>query len=95
MYLIIVGAEAEGQRLVDLATFEGHEATLIAADEEKARQVLQENSIRVIKGDIADKDTLKEAEIGRADAIIATTYDDAKNLMAMDVSAAKRSWHSH
>ena len=83
MYLIIIGAEAEGQRLVDIASAQNHELTLIAADEEKARQVLRENSIRVLQGDITDADILQEAEIERADAVIAATYDDAKNLMAM------------
>lgn len=83
MYLIIVGAEPESQRLIDLATAQNHEVTLIAADEEKARRVLKENSIRVLKGDITDGDILQEAEIERADAVIAATYDDAKNLMAM------------
>ena len=83
MYLIIVGAEAEGQRLIDLAMAQDHEITLIAADEDKARQVLKENEIRVLQGDIADKGILEEAEIARADAVVAATHDDAKNLMAM------------
>lgn len=83
MYLIVVGAEVEGQRLVDIAIEQGHEVTLIEKDEEKARRVLKTHSIRVLSGNIADEGVPEEAELDRADAIISTTYDDAQNLMAM------------
>ena len=83
MYLIVIGAEAEGQRFVDIAVEQGHEVTLIEKNEEKARRVLKTHSIRVLKGNIADEGIAKEAELDRADAVISTSYDDAQNLMAM------------
>ena len=83
MYLIVVGAEPEGQRLLEIALENNHEVTLIEGNEERARQVLKENKARVLNGDIADEDILEEAEVERADAVIAATYDDSKNLMAM------------
>ena len=83
MYLILIGAEPEGQRFLEKALEHNHEVTLIESDEEKARQVLKENEVRVLRGDIADEDILEEADVNRADAVIATTYDDSKNLMAM------------
>ena len=83
MYLIVVGAEVEGQRFVDIAVEEGHEVTLIERDEEKARRVLKTHSVRVLQGDIADESIIEEAEIGRADAVVSITHDDAQNLMAM------------
>ncbi|MEL6855539.1 MAG: NAD-binding protein [Cyanobacteria bacterium J06607_13] len=83
MYLIVLGAEVEGRRLIDIAVEQGHEVTLIEKDEEKARLVLKAHSIRVLNGTIVDKDILKEATVNRAEAVIATTYDDAQNLMAM------------
>lgn len=39
--------------------------------------------MRVLVGNIAEDDILQEAEVGRADAVVAVTYDDAQNLMAM------------
>ncbi|MGB3294072.1 MAG: NAD-binding protein [Phormidesmis sp.] len=83
MYLIVRGAEPEGQRFLEIAIEHNPEVTLIEEDEEKAREVLRENKIRVLNGDIADEDILEEADIDRADAVVATTYDDSKNLMAM------------
>ena len=83
MYVIVVGAEKEGQRFVEIAQEHNHEVTLIDASEEKARQVLKNSDVRVLVGSIADNDILQEAEVSRADAVVAATYDDAQNLMAM------------
>ncbi|MDB9525777.1 NAD-binding protein [Oscillatoria sp. CS-180] len=83
MYLIVIGAEVEGRRFIEMAVEQGHEITLIESSEEKARQILKENDIRVLHGDIADNDIFKEAEAARADAVVASSYDDSKNLMAM------------
>ena len=83
MYLIVVGAEAEGRRLIEMAVNSSHEVTLIEADPDKARLVLKNQSIRVLIGKIADDKILDEAEIKRADAVVAATHDDAQNLMTM------------
>lgn len=83
MYLVVIGAEKEGECFVDLAVKDHHEVTLIDPSEEKARRILKEIDVRVLVGDIGEDDILQEAEIERADAVIATTYDDAQNLMAM------------
>jgi trk system potassium uptake protein TrkA len=83
MYLIVVGAETEGQRFVEIARAHNHEVTLIDPSEEKARQVLKNSDVRVLVGNIAADEILQEAEVERADAVVAVTYDDAQNLMAM------------
>ncbi len=57
--------------------------TLIDPSEEKARQVLKNSDVRVLVGNIAADEILQEAEVERADAVVAVTYDDAQNLMAM------------
>lgn len=83
MYMIVAGAEPEGRRFVAMADEHSHEVVLIESDEEKARQVLKEHNVRVLNGKIGDDRILEEAGIDQADAVVATTYDDAKNLMAM------------
>lgn len=83
MYMIVAGAEPEGRRFVAMADEHSHEVVLIEPDEEKARQVLKEHNVRVLNGKIGDDRILEEAGIDQADAVVATTYDDAKNLMAM------------
>ncbi|MEM8503562.1 MAG: NAD-binding protein [Cyanobacteria bacterium P01_D01_bin.1] len=83
MYLIVVGASAEGRRFIEIAVEQNHEVALIEKDEAKAREVLKESDIRAFASDISDDEVLNEAEVGRADAVIAATHDDAQNLMAM------------
>ncbi len=83
MYLIVVGASAEGQRLIEIALNQNHEVALIEKDEARARQVLKEHDIRAFSSSIGEDEILEEAEVDRADAVIATTGDDAQNLMAM------------
>lgn len=83
MYLIIVGAEPEGLHLIDFAINDGYEVILIEPDKEKARKVLKRHDIQVLNGSINEESILEEANAARADAIAATTLDDAVNLMAI------------
>ncbi|MGB3790833.1 MAG: NAD-binding protein [Phormidesmis sp.] len=83
MYLIVVGASAEGRRFIEIAMEQNHEIALIEKDEARAREVLKERDIRAFVSDISDDNVLSEAEVDRADAVIAATHDDAENLMAM------------
>ncbi len=83
MYLIVVGASAEGRRFIEIAIEQNHEIALIEKDEARAREVLKERDIRAFVSDISDDNVLSEAEVDRADAVVAATHDDAENLMAM------------
>ena len=42
MYCIVLGAEPEGQKFIQMALENDHEVTLSEEDEDKARQVLKE-----------------------------------------------------
>lgn len=83
MYVIVVGAGLESRCLIDLLTQHGHEVALIEADREAARKVLECHDIAVFNADIGMGGVLDEAQASRADAMIATTSDDSRNLMAM------------
>lgn len=83
MYIIIVGAGLIGCSFVGLALKEHHQVTAIEKNEEKARSLLQKYDIKVLSADIAEGEVLKEANVGQADMIVATTSDDSVNLMAM------------
>jgi trk system potassium uptake protein TrkA len=83
MYLIIFGAGPVSTFLISTALNEGHEVALIEPDEQLARQALDQYDILVLQSTIGDSDILQEAGAERADALLATTDDDATNLMAM------------
>lgn len=83
MNLIILGAGHIGSSLADLALKDGHDVTLIDADEKRAHEASQKYDARVLHCDISEGGILEEAETRSADALVATTRDDSANLMAM------------
>ena len=82
MYLIVVGLGGIGRALAGLAAEEGHSVVVIDSDEEKCADILEEYDLLAVSGNATDKNTLEDAGIDRADALVATTSDDALNLMA-------------
>lgn len=83
MYLIIVGAGLVTKQLISIALERGHKVAVIEKDVERARNIMQEFDISIFNADIAKGKILEEANVEKADAIIATTKDDSVNLMTM------------
>ncbi|PXF53046.1 MAG: potassium transporter [Candidatus Methanophagaceae archaeon] len=81
MYLIIVGLGGIGKNLVDIATREKNDVVVIDQDEKRCREIAAKYDVLTILGDATERSTLEQADAGRADALIATTSDDAANLM--------------
>jgi len=83
MYLIVVGAGGIGSAIIDLAVHDRHNVVVIERDPKKAEGVTRRYDVLVINADAASADILREAGAERADALIATTHDDATNLMVI------------
>lgn len=81
MYLIVVGLGGIGRNLAGIASENGHSVVAIDMNEEKCANILDEHDLLTINGNATDKDVLEDAGIERADALVATTSDDALNLM--------------
>jgi trk system potassium uptake protein TrkA len=81
VYLIIVGLGGIGKNLVAIATKDKNDVVVIDQDEKRCREIAEKYDVLTIVGDATEKVTLEEAEVSRADALIATTSDDAANLM--------------
>lgn len=83
MRIIVVGAGAVGEYLVQLAVDAGHEVALIEDNEERAELCAQNYDALVLHAKIDEEGILDEAGAKHAQALIATTDDDSTNLMAM------------
>ena len=83
MYIIIVGAGPIGAALAELALDEQHNVVLIEPEEARARKVLRQYDVQVFHADVSEEGILEEANVRRADALIATSEDDKTNLMAV------------
>ncbi|MEA2074236.1 MAG: TrkA family potassium uptake protein [Euryarchaeota archaeon] len=81
MYLIIVGLGGIGRNLVRIATEDKNDVVVIDEDEKRCREIAEKYDVLTIVGDATQKSSLEEANAQRANALIATTSDDADNLM--------------
>ena len=81
MYLIIVGLGGIGRNLVEIATKDNNDVVVIDEDEKRCKEIAEKYDVLTILGDATERSTLEEAEANRANALIATTSDDAANLM--------------
>ncbi|MCK4394437.1 TrkA family potassium uptake protein [Candidatus Bipolaricaulota bacterium] len=90
MYMIIVGAGSIGTSLIDIAVREKNNVVVIDASPDRAREISNKYDITVLNGDATSAETLREAGSERADALIATTSDDAVNLMVVSIAEGLR-----
>lgn len=81
MYIIIVGLGGIGRNLAKHAVEHAHNVVVIDQDEARCSEVLEHYDVLAVTGNATDRSVLEEAGIDRADALIATTSDDAVNLM--------------
>jgi trk system potassium uptake protein TrkA len=82
MYVIILGLGGIGRSLTALAAEHGDNVVIVDQDEERCNEVLEKYDVMAVIGNATDKAILTDAGIDRAEAFIATTHDDAVNLMA-------------
>lgn len=83
MFLIVVGAGRTGSRVIEMANAEGHEVVAIEHDREIATQASTQYDCIVVHDDAGSRDVLLEADVEDADALVATTDEDATNLLVM------------
>lgn len=87
MKIVILGCGRVGAALAQLMAGEGHDVTIIDQDS-AAFNRLGEGFPRekMVLGNGADEDVLKRAGIKRADAFIAVTNGDNRNILAAQVA---------
>ncbi|TME61401.1 MAG: TrkA family potassium uptake protein [Chloroflexi bacterium] len=89
MYFVVAGAGEVGFHLSQALLEAGHEVTVIEADRRRANFV-QEKLGSIVLNAAADEGRAQmEAGCSRADAVIAVTGDDAKNLVICQLAKHK------
>lgn len=93
MYIVVVGAGAAGFYVASLLAKEKQEIAVIEQDEEAAEQVRRALDVGVIVGNAAVPRVLWQAEVQRADLLVAVTGVDEINMitcfMAKELGAKK------
>lgn len=87
MYIVIVGASGIGKRLAELALSEKHHnVVVIDKNEERCEYIARKFDAIAINADATQEETLDELDIKKADVLIATTTDDATNLLVVSLA---------
>ncbi len=90
MYIVIVGAGGIGRRLTELALKEGnHNVIVIDKDQAACEEIARRYDAVAINADATLEETLDESEVKKADVLVATTNDDAINLMVVSLAKNK------
>jgi len=89
MKIIIIGGGETGFSLANVLG-DGYDITIIEKDTERAKSIANKTSALTVEGDGTDLSVLKEAEISKADALIAVTGDDKANLMVCEIANSEK-----
>ncbi len=86
MYAVIVGCGRVGSLLAATLSSRGHNVVIIDSDEERFKLLGHQFTGATLTGDGTDISILKEAGIGKADALVIATNDDNSNLMSAQIA---------
>lgn len=86
MKVVIMGCGRVGARLASLLEQDGHEVTVIDNDSYSFRRLAPDFKGTALIGNAMNEDVLKKAGIEEAEAFIAVTQGDNRNVMASQIA---------
>ena len=86
MNVVIVGCGRVGAQLASLLDTEGYDVTVLDVDSYSFRRLPVGFGGTALVGDGTDEDTLKKAGVGEADAFVAVTQGDNRNVMSAQIA---------
>lgn len=81
MYIIIAGGGVVGFNIASLLAEEEHEVVVIEKSEPALENIRRQLDVKTIRGNAATPRVLRDAEVGRADLILAVTNSDETNMV--------------
>ena len=81
MRIVVVGIGKVGKTLADQLTREEHDVVVIDRNEELLQRIEDQLDVLCVRGNGANANTLLEANVGKADIVIATTATDETNML--------------
>lgn len=86
MRVLIMGCGRVGAQLATLLDGSGHEVTVLDTDAYSFRRLPPTFSGTALVGDGTDEDTLRKAGVPKAEAFVAVTQGDNRNVMAAQIA---------
>lgn len=89
MRIVILGCGRVGSTIASTMFREGHDVTIIDQAPDAFRRLAKDYQGRTIVGNGIDEDTLRKAGLDRADAFVATTNGDNRNIMSVQMAKVR------
>ena len=86
MKVVIMGCGRVGARLASLLEKDGHQVNILDTDAYSFRRLSPDYNGTALVGNGLDEDSLKKAGIMEADAFVAVTQGDNRNIMASQIA---------
>ncbi|MBM3118435.1 MAG: TrkA family potassium uptake protein [Chloroflexi bacterium] len=86
MNVVIVGCGRVGAQLASLLDADGHKVTVLDIDAHSFRRLPPSFGGTALVGDGTDEEVQKKAGVGEADAFVAVTQGDNRNVMAAQIA---------
>lgn len=86
MYIVIAGSGRLGASLATELSSEDHDVIIIDRDPVSFKRLGRSFGGLTVVGTVIDEDTLRQAQIERADVFAAVTSSDAANIMAVQIA---------
>ena len=86
MKIVIMGCGRVGAQLAGLLDADGHKITVLDVEAHSFRRLPPSFGGTALVGDGTDEEMLKKAGVGEADAFIAVTQGDNRNVMAAQIA---------
>jgi len=86
MKIVIMGCGRVGAQLASLLDADGHKITVLDVDAHSFRRLPPSFGGTALVGDGTDEDMLRKAGIGEAEAFVAVTQGDNRNVMAAQIA---------
>lgn len=81
MYIVVAGAGLLGSHIAHTMAEEGHDVVVIEQSEAQKETISRQLDVKTIQGGAVSPSVLEEAEVRRADIVIATTASDEANIV--------------
>lgn len=84
MKVVLVGGGKLGEAISKLLVKEKHDIVMVEKDEQLAEQLAEKLDALVLHGDGSNRNILKDANIEKAEVVVAVSGDDKTNLMVCE-----------